>query len=293
MNKYILLAAVAIMLIACDNDDNYIDDPVAAQISATIQEKSMSRARDITWDSGDSIGISMSGRYLNMKYITADGTGAFDGAAMYFKNKQEPVTISAYYPFAGSEKEAPSIVEITTDADRQNTEQQAKFDFMFASAEGLTGANPNVNLQFSHKMSKLTFVFKNGDGMNVNKLRTYTIEGLILDGTFDPATGVCAAKSEATAKPLTISLTDVVSEKAMPSLLLLPQTIDKLILKITDSDDQNYSCELKLADNSLASGNNYLFTITVNKTKLSVNQSIIDWREIEVSGDATSDDSED
>lgn len=296
MNKYILLAAVAISLIACDTEDNYIDEPVAAQISATIGESPLSRARDITWESGDSIGISMSGRYINMKYVTENDDGTFAGTTMYFKNKQEPVTITAYYPYTGVEEQTPAAIEASTGADRQNSKEQPKFDFLFASLEGVTGANPNVNLQFSHRMSKLTLVLKKGNqGTDVSKITSYTLEGLAIDGTFNPVTGECGAKSDAETAPLTINLTEVVSEKALPSLLLFPQEVDKLTLKIKDREDQDYTCELKLADNRLAPGNNYLFNITVKKTGLTVvNPSITDWKGVDSEDhDAISDDSDD
>lgn len=292
MNKYILLAAVAISLVACNTEDNYIDEPIAAQISATIGDDPLSRASDTKWDNGDCIGISMSERYVNMRYITEDGDGSFDGTTLYFKNKREPVTISAYYPYTGSEGQTPDVIRASTDTDRQNATEQPKFDFLYASMDGVTGADPNVNLTFSHMMSKLTLTFKNGAGDtdNVNKITSYTLEGLLLDGTFNPVTSECAADSNP--KSLTITLTGAPEDKPLTSLILFPQDVEKLILKINDSEDQDYVCELKLKDNRLESGKNYLFTITVNKTGLSVNPSIAEWKPESSNGNAMSDDSE-
>lgn len=148
MKQFILLAAVAISLIGCTNEENNIEEPVAAQFSAIIGGSTLSRASNITWDKGDNIGISMSSRYLNFKYTTENGDGAFTGTTMYFKNKVDPETIIAYYPYAGSEGQAPDVVVTTTSAERQTPEGQALFDFLYDKKENVTGAQPNLQFMF-------------------------------------------------------------------------------------------------------------------------------------------------
>lgn len=297
MNKYVLLTAVAIALTACSTEENYIDEPIAAQFSASITQ---SRASNNTWDNGDNIGISMSGRYFNIRYTyTTEGNdGVFTGNTMYFKNKQEPVTITAYYPYTGNEGQTPDLIECSTTAVRQTPEEQTKFDFLYAVKENVTGAEPDVNLLFSHRMCKLTIDFLNGNiGTDVRRIVSCVISGLVLDGTFNTATGECAAKTEASATDLTLTPTVTYDDEnkvrvALPSLLLFPQNVTKVTMKITDNEDQDYSCDLNFAGNRLEPGNNYLYTITVKKTELSVNQSIIDWITEPLSGEASSDDSD-
>lgn len=293
MKKVFLLAAAAMALAACNNADNDVDGPVAAQITATIGKSALTRASDAKWAKDDKIGITMGDRYTNMAYTTESGNGKFTGATMYFKNKTEPVTLTAYYPFTGTEGSAPSSMEASTTVDNQTPDKQPEFDFLYAKKENVTGSEPNVNLTFSHQMCKLTLTFKNGNtGTNVSKIVSYTLEGLVHDGTFNPVTGACAAKEGVDAVPVTMNPVSVENEKALPSLLLFPQTVNKLTLKIKDSEDQDYTCELKFADNRLVSGNNYLFTITVKKAGLAVNSSIADWKPQELGSDAVSDDSD-
>lgn len=296
MKKYILFAAAAVSLAACNSEDNYIDEPVAARFSATIGENVISRARDIEWDKGDNIGITMSGLYTNIEHTTQNADGVFIGSAMYFKNKKDPVSIIAYYPFAGTEGQEPAVIEVTTSADRQTPAEQPKIDFMHATMDAVTGAQPNVNLQFSHKMSKLTLIFKNGnDGTDVGKITSYEIDGLILDGAFNPVDGVCGANPDAEAQSIKVDMplgTVTHGERVFP-LILFPQAVNKLAMKIHDSENQNYVCELNIGANGLVAGNNYLFTITVKKTSLSVNSTIIDWNTEESTSGAMSDDSDD
>lgn len=276
MKKFILLAAVAISLSACNNEDNYINEPVAAQFSASIGESVQSRASDDTWDEGDNIGISMSGRYLNMQYTTENGDGVFTGTPMFFKNKVEPVTITAYYPYSGTEGQTPDVIEASTGAERQTVTEQPKFDFLYDKKENVTGEAPNVKFTFQHMMSKLTFTFINGnDGIDVRKIKSCEINGLVMDGTFNPATGECAAKSDT---PSALSLSPTVTDESVSlSLILFPQSAGNVTMKIIDSENQKYGCDLNFENNCLEAGNNYQFTIKVKKTELSVTGNITDW----------------
>lgn len=288
MKKYILLAAVAISLGGCNSEDAYMDDPIAAQISATIGDNDPTRASDITWDKDDNIGITMSGRYSNIEYVTANGDGKFEGTAMYFRNKQEAVTITAYYPYTGTEGKTPAIIETSTGVDRQTKAEQPKFDFLYAMNENVTGADPKVKLVFQHRMSKLTLTFKNGnDGTDVSKINSCRIDGLIMEGTFNPVNGDCSAKTTGTA---TFTLTPTVKHgEALLSLILFPQIVDKVTMHITDSENQEYSCQLKFDGNRLESGFDYSYTIKVMKTGLSIEDySISKWTEKKEESEATS-----
>lgn len=284
--KYILIATLT--LTACNNDiDNMDENPVAAKISAAIGEHT--RAVNTSWNKGDSIGVSMGDRYSNIKYVTDNGDGLFGGATMYFINKHVPVTITAYYPYSGSEGQLPSVIEASTRAELQTDSEQPKFDFLYALQENQTGANPDVNLTFNHQMSKLTLIFKNGNaGTDVSKITSCLINGLILEGSFNPVNGVCSAKTDVSSSALNLSPT-MKDGNAFLSLILFPQTIDKVTMKIADKDNQEYGCELKFEDNRLEAGNNYLYTINVKKTELNVEKSsIVKWTEIEYESDAKS-----
>lgn len=286
MKKIFLLAAVTIAMTACNNDDITNDDPVAAQISATIGASGTTRASNESWDINDKIGITMSGRYFNIEYITKSGNGDFEGTPIYFKNKREPVTLTAYYPFTDIEDESLSEIEGFTTAKFQTSENQPMIDYLFAKKENVTGEQPKVKFEFSHKMSQLTFVFKNGKGADVSKIKTFTIEGLVHAGTFNIADGVCSVKSDAEDESLSIDLTDVevVSEVPVAPLIVFPQSVaDKpVMMKITDSEGQDYACTLSFENNRIEAGNNYTWKIIVNKTSLSVEESEInDWTPVE------------
>lgn len=131
-------------------------------------------------------------------------------------------------------------------------------------------------------MSKLTLKFQQGGDVILSNMKKYKLSSLVLEGTFNPADGTVAAKTEGTtATDLEMSVSDVTSEKEY-SLILYPQTISEgLTLSVDVNDGLTYKCELKVDSaklTQLESGNNYTFTITVSKKGLTItNSTISDW----------------
>lgn len=291
MRKIYFFAAVALALAACDNDDKYADnEPVAAQITANIGNSISSRAAGTAWATGDKIGITTlrgsESKYVNMEYTTENGDGKFTGTPMYFQDAQAEVTFTAYYPFTGTEGTAPAIIENNTRAEQQTLGNQPNFDYLWDSRVGKKG-QPNINFEFAHKMSKITMTFQDGEGTQVNKIESYSFDGLVLEGTFNPATGEAKAK-EMDSETLTLNVENVISGTARPSIIVYPQTTaGQVVLRIV-KDGQTYKCELAFAGGELKAGTDYQYTITLNKTGAKVTKSEIHpWSLQTGTGDAT------
>lgn len=298
MKKIYILAVAMLALVACDNnDDNPITSQVVANITATIGESAQSRAVDTQWGNGDKIGIttifqSKVGPFVNMEYTTESGDGVFTGNMIYIYN---PMSVTAYYPFRGTENTAPGIISASTTADKQTSAKQLEFDYLYASLSDVNTDNPNVTLNFAHKMSKITFIFTKGDGADVSKINSYTIDKLVLDGTFNPATGDCAAKKGVDAQELTLDLPEgsVSNNVALPSLIVFPQELETVMLKIKDSEGQYYTCNLTIEDGALKAGNHYQYTVKVSKTEVKLQKTTItDWETSDLEGNASSADDE-
>jgi len=293
MKKIYFFAAAALALAACSNDDKYADnEPVAARITANIGNSISSRAAGTAWAKGDKIGITTfrggESKYVNMEYITKDADGKFTGTPMYFQDAQAEVTFTAYYPFTGTEGTAPGIVENNTRAAQQTPENQPKIDYLWDSRTGKKG-QPDIKFDFAHKMSKITMTFQDGDGTQVNKIESYSFEGLVLEGTFNPATGEAKAK-EMAAETLTLNVDNVISGTARPSIIVYPQaTKGNVVLRIA-KDGQTYKCDLAFAGGSLKAGTDYQYTIKLNKTGAEVTESKIhEWSSQPGTGNATMD----
>lgn len=288
----ILATFAAFVLVSCGSDDPAGEETkdVQVRITAGIDNTTASRVAGTAWTAGDAIGVSgTSGSvaYVNYRYTTDKADGNFSGDPIYFLNA-DAVTFTAYYPYSGTKGTAAGIIEGTTDLENQSAENQALIDYLWAQASG-SKAYPEVEFSFAHKMSKLTITFQNGEGTDVSKITSYSLDGLVLDGTFDTSTGVAEANADATAGKLEIDLTGttVNSGSNLPSLILYPQTISGTLSLSAVCDGQTYKCNLAFTGIELEAGTDYQVTITLNKTGLVVSKATIKpWTSVSGNGTA-------
>ena len=272
--RFFALAALALALVACNNDnENLNGDPVAAQFTANIAPAT--RASGTTWDNGDRIGITDIGndtQYGNVPFILKNGKFEAEGKVIYIEDTKTH-TFRAYYPYNA----AGGILAATTDATAQ--QNQPAIDFLFAS--GATGDknNPVVSFtdktakggednSFHHRMSQITLTFEAGDGVNfsVVKPERYTLAGLLLTGTFNTADGIATADNGAQTGELTMNLAD---GNLTSSIILFPQTVASLPL-VVNYKGQEYHATLTMPEGALQAGNNYTYTVKVNATGLTL-----------------------
>lgn len=306
-SKY-LVAALALTLVACSNDETdnrVVNEPTAARFYGEISEAA-TRAAGTTWTAGDAIGVtgtSSSTTYTNIKYeYVANGQPfnvATSGNEIYYQNNNS-VTFSAYYPFSGTEKSAPSTVTKTiaaADQDATNKSVEGKFtpqsqiDYLYGTGTGERGKNDgNVTFSFKHMMSKLVLVFIAGYEVNLNDLTGYKLDDLEMNGSFDPTDGTAAASTTSNTKTLTIEKKNIpfTSEngKQISSLILYPQTANAATLTVT-VDGREFTANLIIPaktetshDNGLVSGKKYTYNVTVGTQAVTVSQADIDdWTE--------------
>ena len=272
--RFFALAALALLLGACNNDNEILNgDPVAAQFSADIAPAT--RASGTTWDNGDRIGITDIGndsQYGNVPFILKNGKFEAEGKVIYIEDTKTH-TFRAYYPYNA----AGGILTATTDATAQ--QNQPAIDFLFAS--GATGDknNPVVSFtdktakggednSFHHRMSQITLTFEAGDGVDfsVVKPERYTLDGLLLTGTFNTADGIATADNGAQTGELTMNLAD---GNLTSSIILFPQTVASLPL-VVNYKGQEYHATLTMPEGALQAGNNYTYTVKVNATGLTL-----------------------
>ena len=272
--RFFALAALALALVACNNDnENLNGDLVAAQFTADIAPAT--RASGTTWDNGDRIGITDIGndsQYGNVPFILKNGKFEAEGKVIYIEDAKTH-TFRAYYPYNA----AGGILTATTDATAQ--QNQPAIDFLFAS--GATGDknNPVVSFtdktykggednSFHHRMSQITLTFEAGDGVDfsVVKPERYTLDGLLLTGTFNTADGLATADNGAQTGELAMNLAD---GNLTSSIILFPQTVASLPL-VVNYKGQEYHATLTMPEGALQAGNNYTYTVKVNATGLTL-----------------------
>ena len=272
--RFFALATLVLALAACNKDnENLNGDPVAARFTADIAPAT--RASGTTWTAGDRIGITDIGndtQYGNVPFILKNGKFEAEEKVIYIEDTKTH-TFRAYYPY----NVAGGILAATTDATAQ--QNQSAIDFLFAS--GATGDknNPVVSFtdktgkggednSFHHRMSRITLTFEAGDGVDfsVVKPERYTLDGLILTGTFNTADGLATADNGAQAGELAMDLAD---GNLTSSVILFPQTAASLPL-VVNYKSQEFHATLTVPEGALQAGNNYTYTITVKANGIEV-----------------------
>ena len=284
--RFFALAALALALAACNNDnENLNGDLVAAQFTASIAPTT--RASGTTWTGGDRIGITDIGndtQYGNVPFILKNGKFEAEGKVIYIEDTK-PHTFRAYYPY----NTTGGILAATTDATAQ--QNQPAIDFLFASGAMGDKNSPVVsftdktakggeNNSFHHRMSQITLTFEAGDGVNfsVVKPERYTLDGLLLTGTFNTADGIATADNGLQTGELTMNLAD---GNLTSSIILFPQTVASLPL-VVNYKGQEYHATLTMPDGALLAGNNYTYTVKVRNKVLEVSEATIaKWNDID------------
>lgn len=283
--KLFLLATVGIMLTACSNDDEVMNNgSVAAVINADISAAITTRAIGTVWDEGDRIGISENRfGYTNVSYKRESGKFEPAGTVIYFRDAT-PTTFSAYYPY----NENGGTLTATIDAAAQRT--PSAIDFLFATGATADTHSPEVSFtdntatggadcSFHHCMSQVTLTFEPGSGVDFTTIKPsgYTLSGLVLKGSFDTTDGTAKADEGAQKPDLALTLTGGVLSS---SVILFPQTTASIGLAVM-FDGNQYNTTLAVPDGALKPGNNYTCTVTVrNKELIISNAEITPWNPV-------------
>ena len=258
---------------------------MAAQFTANIAPAT--RASGTTWTGGDRIGITDIGndsQYGNVPFILKNGKFEAEGKIIYIEDTK-PHTFRAYYPYNA----AGGILAATTDVTAQ--QNQPAIDFLFASEATGDKNNPVVSFtdktakggednSFHHRMSQITLTFEAGDGVDfsVVKPELYTLDGLILTGTFNTTDGIATADNGAQTGELAMNLAD---GNLTSSIILFPQTVASLPL-VVNYKNQEYHATLTVPEGALQADNNYTYTVKVRNKVLEVSEATITkWNDID------------
>ena len=276
MIKFFAIALLAGAMVSCNTEDTASTTPngkVAVQFTGGISVNT--RASGLAWANGDRIGIFMTGTKQalsadaikegvdNVCYQTS-GSIAFSpisgGKTIYYPIDGD-VDFYSYYPqtTVSNYKVALNV------ADQTN---QEAIDFMYAKTTGCNKATPQVDLRFSHMLSRLILNVQPGNGLtedDLNKLKV-TIKDQNTTATFNLADGVISGDGN----PANIKMKAVQVGKRYEAILL--PTASK-IREIEFDLDNGYDAPFVWKmDQELTGGNLYNYT-TVKLTRSTVDMS--------------------
>lgn len=276
MIKFFALALLAGAMVSCNTEDTASTTPngkVAVQFTGGISVNT--RASGLAWADGDMIGIFMTGANQtlsadaikegvdNVCYQTS-GSSTFSpisGGKTIFFPIDGDVDFYSYYPYTtvSNYKVALNV------ADQTN---QEAIDFMYAKTTGCNKATPQVDLRFSHMLSRLILNVQPGNGLtedDLNKLKV-TIKDQNTTATFNLADGLISDEGN----PTNIQMKAIQVGKRYEAILLpTASTIREIEFDLDNGYDAPFVWKM---DSELKGGNLYNYT-TVKLTRSTVDMS--------------------
>lgn len=218
--------ALALLVQSCKNDDYRDQGPGMggngkAQFTSSIGGTPATRVTGNTWDSKDAIGVFMkqgnglSNVLASNKKYTTEGNGNFSGDGSEVINYPDTGSVDfiAYYPYTANLSGTTLPVSVATQTNL------SAIDVLYSNnATGLNKASGTANLNFAHKLAKIEFTVKAGNGVaDVNGL-SVAYKNVNTTASLDLATGTLSGA--ATPKDVTAKTTAKAPGQFVEAILL-------------------------------------------------------------------------
>lgn len=282
---YLYLMLVSLLLpTSCVKDPIYEipDAPVTVSLTASIENSTPAPEGASKWKAGDAIGLCMieagsattAGKVFNYRYTAAaDGADVQmlpdgDANTAYFPEDGSRVDFLAYHPYAatGPAENFSLPVDVGT---------QPATDLLTARADGYHRDRPAVALRFEHRLAKLIFVVKAGDGVDATQLPGAR---LVIRGMNTKARCLLADGSIADASaPQDIEVGLNAPGTSGIAIVLPRDAAAGVSFVVTLQDGREYTADMS-DDQALTAGTQNTVTLTVNATEASMSISIAPWQ---------------
>lgn len=313
------MAATALILAGCSNDENGMDNGLVElrlTSGVTAQTRAYTPTQSTTISNGEKVSVwvydavKTTSPLYNAVELTANGTNGFTGGeAMYFPKTGNKINIYAVHgnfttTFTPGSDFSTSGAEYKVEADQRSVDNYTKSDLLYAYKKDVArSANP-VQLDFYHMLSKLELAIKIGDGTpTLATSNAVKLNGVMLNGTFTPSTTAEMSDQSQRAAMVVTATSGSTSSMTLGQqtcddftaanvdyneAILVPQDMGgkKLTFALSDGGTLTYIIP---SGTTFQSGKKYQYHITLNLTGIEVTSEIKDWvREATVSsGSAT------
>lgn len=312
--KKILFLFVAIGLFAaCSSDheglapaDNGEWVPLQIAAGINVQATPVTRAVETSWEANDQIGVYIKvhatgvifednvdednrTRGENLKYTFNDGTNYETWGTTYrlFSPEKkiyiasEPVDVYGYYPYVSTGN--PIDINVLDQT------SQKTIDFMRAKTGNVTNGNASIELLFKHKLVKLVFNLKQGEGLLPDELKDATYLGMKIRDQRYKATYDIYKEDDNNPNPLdpTTNIADIIPVKASQTPTGYVRTFEAIVLPnvVGTNPAANRTVEISFyrrsddvitntftipKETSFKPGYKYVYNVTVNALSVTV-----------------------
>jgi len=306
IKKYYYLAAAAIALTACSNNDELTmnDGPVPIRLSSGFEGQTRATHNlDKQLKDGEKVCVwvddagNMANKSLYIaEELTVGSGGILTGKKMYFPKTGNAVDIYALHGNFEDDTDWPEgnfwgqNITHKVAADQRTGQQSdgyALSDLVYAKKTGVVRTKETVSLEFKHLLSKVEIVLVQGAGSpTISKMEILNTRP---DAVFIPdkesdfqvkdsgTVGVIETDYDLT--PAADAAGDDESKKTLNEAIIVPQTIAKgtQFIRITTTDGGELIYSL-FNETTFEPAMKYRYTITANLTELAVRAEIKPWR---------------
>ena len=303
---------------SCVNDDvlnqDSLDGRKPISFTSSVASRSVSQTiQDTQIANGNTVGVFVTKEtgktdlHIDNQSLTADGKGgltpAADSEPMYFPEGVDKVDIFAYTPYSDSFKgKVNEAVSFSVQADQSTEAGFYKSDLMVASSKGVaTSATDAVALNFKHKLVKLNLNFSLGasDATDEEKAAnkkflqgaTVSVVNVKTGATIKVSDGTVTAASEASATGITAAKFNATEPELTASVIFVPQEVKSgtVLIKVTNGEEER-TAKLNQTVNFEA-GKRYVYNaqLTDGGLKITTTTSVDDWEEGVISSYAIGD----
>jgi len=282
--SYFLLAASALMIAACSNDESgnqSVQNPEVISLSATVNggmRASGENLQNAQFVSGASIHVEAykhgeGTAYDNGNYTTG-AAGAMTGSLTY-PATGENIDICAYYPASVSS----STISFTVKSNQSDESDYRDSDLMYADKLEDKAKGTTHNLTFNHALSKIIVNIQAGTGVTTDDITTWVTAVNIKNTKHtagftitDGAVGTIGESGETT----DINITGT---KTSNEGIIVPQTVAAGEFITVTYKGNDYKYELT-ASKKFEPGHKYTYTLTLRASGIELKSlEINDWDE--------------
>ena len=163
--RNLAVAAMAVTTFAACSKNYHLSDGE----HAIVIDPTVSRASELSFDSGDRIGVTIvksgeSTPYITNTPFTSNGSVFSAGGTVWYAGSQS-ATIRAYYPYSSAGE--PATFTVQTD---QRGSGYTQSDFMTALKSGVYPSSASVPMIFSHRMVKMNIEVTNESSASISEV---------------------------------------------------------------------------------------------------------------------------